>query len=402
MKHKLRFFSEVLRWIDAVALGVLLLFTPMVVHSSQSPRVTSLAAGGGHTCALLSNGTVRCWGDNEDGLLGNGMPSQALEQMIRVTSIESAKEIAAGLSFSCAVLENGRVKCWGENDHGQLGNGATGDSPIPVLAQDVKWATAVVAGFRHACALLQDGTIRCWGNNEYGQLGNGTTDRLFLPVLVQKIKTAVVLAAGDFHNCAVLKNGTVQCWGDNAKGQLGDGTRTSSALPVAVEGLTSVAALGAGSNYTCAVLVNGQVKCWGANHLGQLGRGSRLDSPLPVDVQGMTSAKMIDGGFAHTCALLSTEKIQCWGFNHAGQVGNGTQDDPSAPPNKKGALEPVEVVGITGARQVSTGLMHSCALLESGTVMCWGSNITSGYFSKRVGLSTSTPVEVQVIPQMIE
>ena len=169
MKYSRRYLLKLRRWIGPVVIGAHIFSPPIVVLSAQSAMVDSLAAGGGHTCALLSNGTVRCWGDNEDGLLGDGVSSRAWEQMVHVTGITTAKGIAAGLSFSCAVLKNGTVKCWGENDRGQLGNGTTEDSPIPLLVEAVTGATKVVAGSFHACALLHDGTVRCWGDNDNGQ-----------------------------------------------------------------------------------------------------------------------------------------------------------------------------------------------------------------------------------------
>lgn len=383
----------------ATLAGLLALSLPFLGNSAESRMVSSVAAGGQHTCALFDDRTVWCWGGNRDGLLGNGVATDKSEQMIRVAGVNSAVDIAVGINFSCAVLADGTVRCWGGNDRGQLGNGTTTESGIPVTVEGVTDATDVVAGADgwHACALLHDGTIRCWGYNDDGQLGNGTTDNVLVPVAVRDIDSAVALAASDVHTCALLNTGRVRCWGSNTHGQLGDGTQVSSSIPVTVQGLQSVIDIGAGSRNTCAVLENGRVYCWGLNKYGQLGNGTRTTALTPIAVPGIHAATSVDiGGIGHVCVLLRNGGIRCWGFNHAGQVGNGKVDDQSIPYEKAKDQAPADVVGISNARLVTTGGIHTCALLLDGSVWCWGANYPmGGFFSRTSGPTTATPVEIQ-------
>ena len=168
-------------------------------------------------------------------------------------------------------------------------------------------------------------------------------------------------------------------------------------MPVDVTGLQSVRAIGTGGKFSCAV-VTGRIKCWGDNSIGQLGNGTREDTQLPVETRGISSAEKVDGGSFHTCALLHEGIIKCWGINYGGQLGNGTEDDLTRPVEERSVNLPVEVIGIKSARDVTTGLVHSCALEGKTTVKCWGANINGGYFSTEVGLSTSKPIVIKVIP----
>lgn len=375
------------------------LFSPPLVQSEESLTVLALAAGGQHTCAVISDGTVRCWGDNTDGRLGIGKITQEHEKSVQVPTIRAARQIAAGLDFTCASLVGGTVRCWGNNRYGQLGDGTTNNAVLPVAVTGLHSATAVAAGFEHACALLKDGSISCWGRNEHGQLGKATQIDSSIPVPVRGITTATAVIAGDSHTCALLQAGTVRCWGSNSLGQLGNGTKTDAAVPVAVTGLVSVTALGAGGTFNCAVLSTGRIKCWGGNRIGQLGDGTRKDSTVPVDTTGITSAQKVDGGAFHACALLREGTVKCWGFNNAGQLGNGEQDYVARAVHEENILTPVEVIDLKSVRDVTTGLAHSCAIEGVKTVKCWGGNNISGHYTAEVHLSTSTPVVVPVIPE---
>lgn len=240
-------------------------------------------------------------------------------------------------------------------------------SAQPALAQPY---TQISAGEYHNCALLDSGGVHCWGDNYRGQLGNGLSgngQESAEPVRVTGISSAVHIAAGTSHNCAALRGGSVSCWGYNFRGQLGNGNTTTSATPVSVTGITDAIAVAAGGDHSCALRSNGAIKCWGYNGDGELGHGgNEFYLTSPVDVAGIATATAISARHLHTCALLSTNTVKCWGRNSDGQLGDGTYTSPRR--------TPVDVLGLANVARISAGWLHSCATLGSGGVVCWGSN----------------------------
>ena len=199
--------------------------------------VTAFTTGAYHTCAVLGNGSLRCWGRNGNAQLGNGTFTNS-STPVQVSGLTSGvAAVSGGGGHTCAVLSDGTVRCWGENDFGQLGNGTTAGATTPVQVTGLTGAVDVSAGWRHTCALLGSGTVQCWGQNSFGQLGNGTTTSRSTPVAVSGITGAIGVTAGWWHHsCALLGGGTVRCWGVNEWGQFGNGTRTSSTTPVTMSG----------------------------------------------------------------------------------------------------------------------------------------------------------------------
>jgi alpha-tubulin suppressor-like RCC1 family protein len=302
----------------------------------------AVAAGSSHTCALLTGGTVRCWGNNPDGQIGDG--TSGVNRLTPATVIISANTpltnavaIAAGSNHTCALLAGGTVACWGGNDAGQLGTGTAGaDRLTPATVNTspntpLTNAVAITAGSAYTCALQAVGTVRCWGNNVFGELGSGDTAPSSVPVIVGGLSNAVAITAGgSFYTCALLANGTAKCWGFNANGQLGDGTTTNRLTPVTVKdatgsNLTIAVAITSKGSHTCALLANGTARCWGLNSSGQFGNGTTTSSPAAVAVgtflNPLTNAVAITGGSSHTCALLADGSARCWGLNTSGQLG---------------------------------------------------------------------------------
>jgi alpha-tubulin suppressor-like RCC1 family protein len=374
---------------------------PITVEGITSALMVD--ASGAYSCALLSEGTIDCWGDDEFGQLGDGVNEHKHGILggggdysptpVQVSGITDATEVDAGSRHSCAVLSSGTIDCWGANTTGQLGDGTNQDRSTPVPVTGITNAVQVSAG-NHTCAVLTSGAVECWGPNFEGQLGNGTNQNSSTPVQVAGITSAVAVSVGDFFSCAVISDGTVECWGDNASGQLGDGLKDHghqlvdiddfSPTPVAASGITRAIAVSTGSSYACALLSDGTVQCWGSGGAIKL---SDAPAPTPVAVEGIADADGLSAGAFHACALLSDGTVQCWGYNSSGQFGNGTEQSSSTP---------VSVVGITNATDVGAGLNHTCAVLSSGSIECWGQNKvgqlgSDKWYSTALGASVSEP-----------
>jgi len=366
---------------------------------SMQLKATAIAVGQFYSCALTTETTVKCWGDDLHGQLGDGQSGAGTlsSTPVQVTGLISVTAIAAGGYHTCALLEDGTVKCWGFNNFGQLGNGASGAGiATPVSVIGLTGVTAITAGDAHTCALA-GGSVYCWGQSQYGRLGNGNLSSGInnTPVAVSNLLSVTAIAAGGGHTCALKLGGSVQCWGYNLYGQLGDGLKLNLSSPMTDTGLISATAVIAGGYHSCALTDIHGVKCWGDNAEGQLGDNSAPTNHLtPVDVINLTSGvSAITGGRSHTCALMTSTGVKCWGSNQKGQLGDGTNvTQENYPTNNVSGLS-------SGVKSIAGGTLsnqHTCALLLSGSVMCWGYNYYGqlGNGASGAGTDSNTPVDV--------
>ena len=334
---------------------------------------TSIGLGGYHSCALLMSGKVMCWGYNNHGQLGDGTPNPEQLVPVEVSGISTATSISAGFDHSCAILADGKVMCWGHNPWGGLGDGTTTDSAIPVQVSANFFPTSIAVGRGHACALLNGGKVMCWGSSGNGQLGDGTTTNHLTPVEVSGITSATKLSLGDYHSCAMLVDGKVVCWGYNGDGQLGDGTYADRTGPVEVLGISTATSISLGGYHSCAVLADGKVMCWGSNRYGTLGDGTAtVNRTTPANVLGISTATTIahKQGQYHSCAVLTGHKVMCWGRNCNGQLGDGsTMDDIPR-------YAPVDVSGLPtllpSCRWVCTSINNDCCAPGDEEATCSG------------------------------
>ena len=350
--------------------------TPVDVVSFGS-GVVEISAGGGHTCLLTSGGGVKCWGGNYSGQLGDGTTENRTTPVDVVGLGSGVVMVVAGLNHTCALTSRGGVKCWGSNDNGQLGDGTTENRTTPINVVGLGSGVALVsAGGQHTCTLTSRGRVKCWGANWYGQIGDSTTANRSTPVNVVSLGSGVTaVTPGGGHTCAVTSGGGVKCWGSNYAGQLGDGTTENRTMPVDVVGLgVSVSTIIAGYDHTCALTIDGGIKCWGNNGYGQLGDGTTENHNLPVDVIDVSGGVItISTGGSHTCALVAVDRgpvgrAWCWGWDGYGQLGLGTTTKH---------IIPVDVFGLSNNLLVMTGGTsgHSCAITADGGVKCWGNNV---------------------------
>jgi len=385
-------------------------------------RVVALAAGNVHTCALLVDGRVKCWGGNDRGQLGLGdteprgdEPGEMGDVLpdVDLGSQAIAARLYAGGAFNCAQLLDGTVVCWGDNGYGQLGTASVenvGDDPqemgnrlVPLDLGD-QVVTSLSTGAGHACAAFEDGSVRCWGNNGSGQLGlEDTETRGDSPGEMGSSLPALDLGSQGLFatpwagtrdaTCAQLVNGTVRCWGAGADGLPGRGNRENygdepgemgDVLPSVPLGTSALPIELYVRDHACALFSGGQIRCWGRNDSGQLGLGdseARGDDPeemgpnLPALDLGAPSQHLF-GTAGGGCAQLLTGQVKCWGRNARGGLGLGDTDHRGDEPDEMGSalpalslghgLVPVEIVG---------GVDHRCALLAAGQVKCWGSGV---------------------------
>ncbi|HPR35442.1 MAG TPA: hypothetical protein PKY64_07190 [Anaerolineaceae bacterium] len=344
-------------------------------NSLQSVTYTQLDLGYNHTCAITSTGASVCWGANEESYLqlGTATPEEFFPFPIRPLGLaDNALKINSGSSHGCVINTLGETWCWGDGHDGQLGDGLDEHDGFPVQVTNFADPSLISAGYYTTCGINTSGQAYCWGLGAYGQMGNGTnTIHNYSPVAVTIGAVSKISVGEAYQVCAITTDGAALCWGGDTWGQLGNGAPLAdSNLPVPVTGLGAgtTADIAGGGLFTCGLTLGGGVKCWGFNEDGELGNNSTTNSPVPVDVSGLASGvSAIATGYYHACALMTADgSVKCWGYNGYGQIGDGTDTN---------RLVPTQVVGLGApAIAISAGGNHTCALLNDGSIQCWGKN----------------------------
>uniref|UniRef100_UPI00345EEAB7 cutinase family protein n=1 Tax=Rhodococcus erythropolis TaxID=1833 RepID=UPI00345EEAB7 len=320
--------------------------------------VSAVAAGADHSCALMTDRTVSCWGRNIFGTLGDGTKTDSLTP-VKVVGINDAVAVALTNNLSCVLRASGKVSCWGDNASNRLGNDALPWSTTPVDIPGIAGATAVSVGIGYACAIRGNGTVVCWGR--YGNMTDSPPR-----VEVPGIADATSVDTRHSHVCVSRRSGAVACWGDNSSGQLGDGTTDERITPTNVSGIADAVSVKTGGDASCAVRTGGKVNCWGSNGSGKLGDGTEISRSTPVEVRDLGQTRSLTVGSRHACAVTSSGITKCWGNNWAHILGIG--GDMSSPP------VPAPVVDLVDAVQVAAGTDHTCAIRTNRTLVCWGMN----------------------------
>jgi alpha-tubulin suppressor-like RCC1 family protein len=361
--------------------------------------------GGGHTCAVMTDGTMRCWGRGEFGQLGYGdrlsLGDDELAGAGGLVSVPGKVVSAdAGEDHTCAVSDRGQVRCWGRNLRGQLGRGGRdnmGDDETVSEMSSISLgerAIAVAAGFAHSCAVTEQGNLFCWGANEAGQLGYGdTADYGLLPGERPDARgpvplgaRAIGVAAGAKHTCALLEGGDVLCWGRGESGQTGRGDGlswgdTPQRLPATGKRVSlggPAVAITAGDLHTCALMADGSARCWGYGWDGRLGTGSTHnigDDETVSSVQPIrfaTAITSLSAGSQHTCLTTAAGEVSCFGRGSSGQLGRGDAEDAGAE-FAAGAMATINLGPKLPARSVAAGPRWSCAVFGT-SLRCWGEN----------------------------
>jgi alpha-tubulin suppressor-like RCC1 family protein len=335
-----------------------------VVVLTVGSEAASVSAGGQTSCETRSDGTLRCWGRNNFGQLGDGSTTP------RSTPVTVGKgvvweSVSASGSTTCGIRTDHTLWCWGLDNFGQLGigRGAPRTKPVQVGTSN-DWTTVSTSWF-HTCGTRTNGTLWCWGQNNRGQVGDGTFERRGRPTRVAPAQDWATVTAGGFHTCGTRTDGSAWCWGQNIFGQLGNASLDLQPRPVRVGAQQSWLELSAGWAHTCGVTTDGSASCWGLNNRGQLGDGSRRLSRAPIPVSGDHIWTSISTGDASTCGVDNTGSAYCWGSNRYRQLGDG--DDQTR-------LVPVLVRSGHRWLSVDAGWFHACGGLDTGATACWGNN----------------------------
>lgn len=375
--------------------------------------IKQIALGDAHTCATASNNTMYCWGNNTDNQVGNNSTTQRLvPTSVLAGSIPTgvyASSIYAEGSHTCMIGTNNLAYCWGNNASGQAGinSGVVRRStPGQVSVSGMPAGTTFQAlglGAQHTCALASNSLTYCWGLNSSYQVGDGTTNNRIAPTRSTQISvTAAQLDGGDGFTCLVTTNNATYCLGSNASGTFGDGTTNNSAtlvalpmVPISATSPVANVSIQPGASHSCALASNMRAYCFGRNNTYQLGDGTTIDRTQIVEVlkgaiPESAVIRQLSTSGSHVCAVSSENKPYCWGNNDLGKLGDGTTTSRSSPVAVSQGAMPS---GFT-VRQISAGLVTTCAIASDNKAYCWGANATNNQVGDGTSVDRSTPTAV--------
>ncbi len=385
---------------------------PVAVDTSTisgAKTFREIQAGEQFTCGITTDHVIYCWGLNSYSQLGDGGTTEQLRPVVStntgITNIANVTKLSLGLGTSCALSNDGSVKCWGDGTAGQMGSSPTFYGPVKVdksLMTGTKTFTKVAAGAYHACGLTNDKKMYCWGANIYGAMGTNTTDNTYWkPTLMPTAhipgnKNIIDLALGYQHTCALMEDQQIYCTGWNADGQLGDGTSTDNLVLTAIDTSTitgdkNAKKISAGWFHTCAIMADEDAYCWGWNNNGQLGTGGgTTNKPAKVLTASITGSKIfssIRGGRLQTCALMSDGDIYCFGYNSDGRLGVGDNTGRTTPTK----FLTTNVTGSKVFTSMSTSEAHTCARTTDSVIYCTGYG-PNGQLANGSTTNQNTPV----------
>ncbi|MDZ4085011.1 MAG: hypothetical protein U1E10_18865, partial [Bdellovibrionales bacterium] len=350
--------------------------------------LASIVAGSTHSCGISAAGRLFCWGRDSSGALGDG--GSAIDQLypVPIDAPNTYTQVAVGNYSTCAVRTDNSLWCWGNNTTGQLGTGNLTAMSVPTLT-DTGYVK-VALGISSTCGLRTDGSVRCWGSQANGRVGNGlTSGNALLPELVNIGGTAVDISVGYDHACAIRVDGATFCWGGNAIGQIGNGTTIQAPLPVEIVTGGTMVQISAGQYYSCALRVDGKAYCWGEGASGKLGQGSGSNSSVPVASQSTYNFTSIKAGGNSTCGIdQSDNRLKCWGYGYYGLLGDGLRRGSN--------FLPIDASLLPGTTtDFSLNATSACAVSQ-GKGFCWGGNANNHL---GVGAVTKTPI-TSLTPQV--